>query len=396
MNDPTLKLIKIPPENINFPLEIEKLFYDTNVQTKEGLTFNPINILSINPYTNLDLEQISPFEKLGTSIFGSKTSIILANIDAIFNIINRQGGELGHQELKEFSLLEISSDRNPGYITRYLQYRLPFVASWIITNNFDLIPRSDLNMTKINLYKSQERDKISPDILALNPFGIDLIVSDDCNLQNINLKILKTGGNLIARICKIIPEELYNLVNSFDKFALFKPISSPCYLPDMYAICLSKLSKAPNFTFIPSSFINYLNANMYNPNPYIAVGLAYLEGKKITISEYNLNRALILFNIPGNREFKVKNKVNSLINSTPSIIPSDYIPSDPTLKLVNPIAEGLQNPPTILPKIKMVISPPSSPRSTNNNIPKRPLSPGKSDITSSVELMRNTIQPINS
>ncbi len=331
----------------------EKLLYLREEIKKQ---FNNPNFSNARLKTN-------PFEYLGNSIFMNRASVKLANIDAVINPLQRQGGYINPQEDTQIFYLDLAG--GPGGFSQYLQYRYPNSIGFGMT----LTTESNLNwnstkldMTRFYPYTGEDGsgnlytqwNYLVTKIKQENVLGLQLVVADggfeidqstQANLQEflssrlilieflVALSTLTIGGSFICKVFDTISpfsaDLLFLASLCFDRLFLFKPISSRPANDERYFVgqglkpniqayinilidasklytdklYISRLFSSP----LPPSFITWLTTiNNQTFTSQINAGIDILDFLNITKSEnidkpsYDLRVPFILWNIPNN------------------------------------------------------------------------------------------------
>jgi cap1 methyltransferase len=354
---------------IDMKIEAEKICRQENVILINSENYNQLQKLKDNfnhPNFNTVRLIANPFENIGRSIFMNRAAIKLANIDAIFNIINRPKGVRNHitPDLRNFKYCDVAG--GPGGFTEYLQYRLPNSYGYGITlhekdggipwiedrldkKRFDISYGSDGTG---NLYINA--DWFSNYVKCKEIEGVDLVVADggfeigdDARGQEIlssrlimteilvSLQVLKVGGNFVCKIfdtvSKISADLMFLISLCFREVHIFKPVSSRPANAERYVIGMSLRSNisfyidlfrnanssykdnfiiSSLFNLLPSKFEQWLSIN--NDNSLILqrettdniITLLTNPNAKIDIPEYNLYKCLIIWNLPDNKRSK--------------------------------------------------------------------------------------------
>lgn len=309
-------------------------------------------------------DKANPFENLGRSIFMNRASIKLANIDAAFRfgLTYHIGAYMHYSTPGPFKFCDIGG--SPGGFVQYIQWRRndamgygislkstkPGVPEW----NFRQIDQSrffpyygESNTGNIILEWKNFVNRVRSD----QTLGVDLVTADAAFdiesekafvrqefLMNrlimlqilMGVKLLKLGGNFVIKVFDTVTELTAQLLwitsLCFDKITLFKPISSRPANTEKYLICEGKKKGTERYellleqanaayneeenvinlleTKIPNDFQNWLigvnDKLMRGQSQAIERTFEILEGKNPEIPEYNLSKALIIFNLPGN------------------------------------------------------------------------------------------------
>nr|QBK91570.1 MAG: FtsJ-like methyltransferase [Pithovirus LCPAC302] len=188
------------------------------------------------------------FENVSVKPFRYRDSIVLADIDSVFNFSHHTSGYIMKQETKDFTFATI--DDGPGKFTEYILYRNPNSYGFGIAQiehpfDTDIIDVTHFNITKgesgfgdINRdYKSFIKYVRSTEVS-----GVDLVAAN----YNYNetkkgfvarlltaLGTVKIGGTFICKISNIkdpiMIQLLYITSECFSKVTLFKPVSTPMF-----------------------------------------------------------------------------------------------------------------------------------------------------------------------
>lgn len=201
---------------------------------------------------------LDPFSTVD-SMFKNRGSIVMSNIDGVFNLTGQELGYIIKQNIKDFTFVSIEKDSG---VAEYLQYRLPISTGFVETSS------KDLNMRRLNMF-----DKVES-VRDLYSVGVDLVVSKDTNdfKSNLNngLKLVKPGGSFVSEVNLNKLENrtlLYITSLCFKKITLFKPISTN--LNDNIHYIVAEESYGNNIKWssylsnefelcIPDSFINWV------------------------------------------------------------------------------------------------------------------------------------------
>lgn len=249
-------------------------FTTSNLSTKIVDEVSTINTnLSVISNQNIIYNRVFPLAtKIGLSRFTIFDEVILANIDAVFNVTDSFNGLINPQNLDSFNYGVI----NNNSFSEYLQYRYPQAIGNILCNkteysnaviydNINILfePLTEQsankyidNITKILLPKSD-----------LSNGGLNLLIGNIDNIEQLSLmlKIFSRLGlqnsSLVIEIDTVLDgmiNTLYIMSQMFQSFYLFKPLS--CYGTDIvYAIGKNKLSSLVNDKRASIDFIEYSN-----------------------------------------------------------------------------------------------------------------------------------------
>lgn len=369
--DPIVKLIKLYSSfSTKYELTLENILDDINNlkyknNEKVNLQFKPTyedknNISQKNKIISSEVVDSSFLENkifipnLGLSIFKSKNAIILANIDALFAVINRPGGYLVSQDILGFypkitsNSPDFSRNIYEPYIfcnigddligfTEYLQWRLPYAKGYGMTkkNNFQYsIPIEKIvDMNRFYVLWGIDGTgniKTNYDFLInylydMHPGGIDLFtgnikINDMYTFISeiiVAISILASNGILIINLSNnLYSESIYNnfqdnitiqllylLSLCFEEISILRPFSSK----DMYFY--GKNLKNTYLNQIINILKNILSIDKYIVNILdIILPSSFIDYISHTINdikiykkeEYDLNRSFVLWQIPSN------------------------------------------------------------------------------------------------
>lgn len=219
-------------------------------------------------------EMCNPY-KIGRSIFPmSEYSVILANIDALFNIsgamrvvtsTNPYVYDVKKENGNDFYFCSLCD--GPGGFTKYMQYRRPQSYGFGMSKFYDKDFRgqnwktAELDMTRFDILEDDNR---TGDLIRNYPKiiehargmsrEVDLVLAnggvrqDELASMNlilteiyVSLLILAYNGDAVFRVTDIntilMMDVMYLLHYAFDKVALFKPCSSSPTSMERYIVC---------------------------------------------------------------------------------------------------------------------------------------------------------------
>lgn len=277
---------------------------DTDIKFKKTKRVDsPLNTVSVsNP--NFDLS------KMGTSIFKNKSSMVMADIDTVFNITPAIGGFYNLRDpTKGYNYVDMDFE-----FVEYLQFREIYSIGYILVKDKDKITDITLDWSRIMLHEDPDTfiEFVLKQVKDVKLFicssnysdvvtGLQLIKPEDDE----DTEKGSEGGNMIIRLNEIDPNIIYLLSQCFEKITLYKPIITS----NIYLICIRMRSKV-HIDRILKLFKQY-NEKKYNiktPKEYdtwlsniinITNKIQSLDdGKKN--KHYDLHRALIAMHLPGN------------------------------------------------------------------------------------------------
>lgn len=207
---------------------------------------------SVSKHINL----FDPFHDVPTIPFLSRDSILLANIDAVFNFSHHKSGYIIKQDTKDYTFATL--DDGPGNFTQYIMYRNPNSYGYGITPieyPFDgQIDITHFNITKGELgtgdimkeYKSFIQFVRSVEATGINVVAANYIHDEDISPLGylvrliVALGVVAVGGTFISKISDLdnplMLDLLWITTRCFDKVTLFKPISTPSYDKIYYVV----------------------------------------------------------------------------------------------------------------------------------------------------------------
>nr|QBK89603.1 MAG: FtsJ-like methyltransferase [Pithovirus LCPAC001] len=313
----------------------------------------------LKPEIFKDLEKkANPFESIGTSIFIDRSSVELANLDAIFKLTKPFLGLLGTvlspdiRGGQDFIFCVLNSVS--GGFTQYIQYRkkrtIGFGMSPKPKNDSGNPNRNVIETNGINIFHIElgsdlsgnvctNGNGLSKKILKYHPYGLDLVVAggmfdyDDHRQRNfkmlvceilVALKSLSKTGKFACKIYDsiepVMVELLYIVATCFEKFYIIKPASTRPSSSNRYIIGVSlrkgeidtqikilndlaSTDEVPKhiiiYNQIDSKFVKYIYKNnnevMSNQIKYLKI----INSEQIHYNkEYNLVRFSYLWDIP--------------------------------------------------------------------------------------------------
>jgi len=242
---------------------------------------------------NFSIKLSDPYNQISDNYFKNRSSLILANIDLVFNFSEQDRGYLIFQYLNKLDYAVL--DGEPGFL-KYLQFRLPIARAF---TNCSVIDKK-IEKTYLNINCENE---ISKYILSIVPEGVNLVFSNSLNYkENLlnTLKIIKTDGTFISRIDTNTDLELLYITSlCFKSFTIFKPFLENLNEKYSYIIgekykgnCLDIINKIENLVriTISNSFLEYIQ-NYYDSLNELK------ENLNLTKPEYNMYRCKAILNI---------------------------------------------------------------------------------------------------
>jgi len=261
----------------------------------------------------------NPFSKIGNSVFMSKNSIILSNIDAIYKLTGHYSSLLKQRldqtyekvgttdspvynkpvglfrEDTKFTYCDVNDER--GAFAQYLQYRVkniqgyamnpmfPTTSKWNLeklnTNNFTITYGEDgtghlfTNWDYfIHLVRKRLHDGVHLTVANGDEEKKEIYNKEYLNSRNIleeslvGIGCCGKGGSFVMKVFDTVTrhsaELLYVLAQCFKAIVIFKPISSDPSLSERYLICLQRRSDdvVDVYTNLLSKVHNYYDLNV--------------------------------------------------------------------------------------------------------------------------------------
>lgn len=310
------------------------------------------------------IKKYNPYENIGNSIFMSRAAVKLANIDAIFHLTTNWGGNLLPLRT-DHPMYFCDLAGGPGAFSQYLLWRVINSVSYGITlktENTSLVWNerllSDIRFHAEtgqdgtgNLYNPDNWDAFYETVNKATG-GAHIVVADggfetkgvECARREfltsrlitaecfLGVKLLRSGGHLVCKLYDTVTlymqEMLYLMALAFEEISIFKPISSRPINAERYLVCKGKrdgtgklidymfkiLNQFSDEEYIdsflsdkpPKDFIawwtrqNYLSIK--RQEYYTERLLNQIEGNRVPVIRFNPHKALILWDIPGNRD----------------------------------------------------------------------------------------------
>ena len=209
----------------------------------EVTLYNDIEDFNMDAYPKL----FDPFNSFSYEPFINRDSIVLSDIDAVFNFTNQVQGYIIKQNTLDYSFATM--DDGPGGFTEYLLYRRPNAYGYGITpSSLHSLPFSKrIDSSRFNTYPGEgilkdEYKGFIKFVKGVEPVGMDVVVGNSNSttiLSPLNymvqlivgLQTIKIGGTFVCRIpdlnTNLIKDLLYITSQCFEKITLFKPLSTP-------------------------------------------------------------------------------------------------------------------------------------------------------------------------
>lgn len=325
--------------------------YETLQRVKDA--FDTEGFLEARDATN-------PFEQIGRSIFINRAAIKLANIDAVHHITKKTFTFDKKQSEEPFTFVDVAA--GPGGFTQYMQYRFPNAKGYGMTLRSEKLDWSTraLDISRFTAFYGPDNtgdlytnwEPFVQFVLSQQPDGVDLVTGDGgFDLEDTQDKTLlhrqeflssrllltqalvgigctKAEGNFVVKVfdtvTSISAQILFVLAQCFEAILIFKPVSSRPANAERYVLCIRRrpivqayyqlLAQAAR-TYLPNeylaslfseplpvAFTQWLRAsNDESTNRQLLAAqniLLYLKGDQPQISEYNIPKFLIIWNLP--------------------------------------------------------------------------------------------------
>lgn len=200
------------------------------------------------------IDPFAPVKNISGIKFVTPMGLILANIDAVFNITRSLASYLEPVDLTMLRYACILEENNGGGEVQYLQYRRPNSIGWGLTGDKGTWSKSAINLERFNIKFGKSLDnkakykELIDDVLHRSPEGLDFVFVDTQDRifgLGIAIEVLAVTGNLVARVDLEHPEYIYLASKNFERVTLFKPVLSG-NLGDAYLICEKRIEHIDN------------------------------------------------------------------------------------------------------------------------------------------------------
>lgn len=302
----------------------------------------------------------NPFELIGRSIFINRAAVKLANIDAVHHVTNEMFTFDRKQSDSPFTFCDVAA--GPGGFTQYLQYRYPLSTGYGMTLRHEKLDWSTrfLDMSRFtpfygtdntgNLYTNW--DQFINYVHSRQPEGVDLVTADggfdleddmDKTLLHrqeflssrllltqalIGIRCTKIGGNFVVKVFDTVTDLsaqiIFALAQCFDQITIFKPVSSRPANAERYVICISRKPQTTHYFNLLANAARSYTDTLYLDNLFLeplpnryhqwltqlnieSVDrqlhaaqniLLFLRGSQPTIPQYDIDKFLIIWNLP--------------------------------------------------------------------------------------------------
>lgn len=238
-------VVNIGPDAQFVNVDHYKIFWDTVTEAADDVE------------ARLNRLATYPFEELGRSVFTNKSSVVLANIDSVFNLTGRTGvrGSLASpQSDNDLTFIDVGGN---GAFTQYVLWRNPVASGFGMSSNIDVL--SDARrFTSLNGDIRTQWKKFIGTVRASNPTGVHLAVSDAQSSAPgprqeylnthffvsqciVAIGCLAHGGRFCCKVFDTVTlltgEILWVLSHLFESVTMIKPISSQWAASDRFVVC---------------------------------------------------------------------------------------------------------------------------------------------------------------
>ena len=246
--DPTRYLTQI--ESIHSQITVKKYREEQILSPKLGrqLALSPSHYSKLeddHKPTYLDGPRVpnylaNPLENVSENF--TPLQIVMANIDAVFNLTGQDSGYLAPQYIKDFDIVDVT-----GGSINYFQYRVPTTRFFTSRSN-DYLDSRQVNLTTA--------EDLNDFVHSVAVEGVDLVVdTSEKPLKEMLIRALemcKVGGNWVCQITKISPELFYIVSMCFETVTLFQPMAENLNFDRFYLV-------AENFTGTSMDWIQLLS-----------------------------------------------------------------------------------------------------------------------------------------
>jgi hypothetical protein len=311
-----------------------------NVNSLQPTYFNNINpvILKSSLDINWSSTKVSlPGEKSSTKrritkTFINKEATILANIDAVYNLLNMDHVNIFKTtNVKGFTYLIVSNTINDTGLVQYIQYRRTQAFGVALGTNwdykyldtelfrpydgYDLTGKVETNWQQfINDVNGDFQEKMQLVICNIdynnniNIFIIECIIAISCSNQDALIRIIDLNNNIVSQM-------LYLLSCCFEAISIIKPISTDNN--DCYVVCRDIKDNV-------TSYINVLKEALQSKDATVTLYSntlprdfkQWLNGQTDAITAYQLDKTpfddsnlMMYWNLPDRYEAKILTKV---------------------------------------------------------------------------------------
>lgn len=185
--------------------------------------------------------------------------IVMANIDAVFNITDQEAGYLVPQYVRDYDVVDVT-----GTSINYFQYRIA-TTRFFTEKNGNYLDGRQVNQTG--------QEKLSEFTKSIVPIGVDLVV--DTSSEPFSKKLIlaletcRPSGKWLCRLDRLNPSLLYIASQCFQTISLFQPMADNTNLARFYLVAEQFLGTATDWIQIvrltpeigldvPEVFLDYL------------------------------------------------------------------------------------------------------------------------------------------
>ena len=233
-----------------------------------------------DPYINMD------------SFFKLRSSLVLADIDSIFNFSRQEDGYILPQVINmHYKYAILGKDK--GFL-QYMQYRLPASTGFI--GCLDITKDEKISLQFLNQNCSKDLEDY---VLNIEPEGVNLVISNELNENKLiqALKLCDVNATFITKIDNNTPiEYLYTIAMTFKTVSLIKPFLENLNEKNSYFIAegfqgnsLDVVSLEFLKINVPNSFYSYVQ-NYYN-------SIKLLKNSLPKTIKYNLYKCKAILNL---------------------------------------------------------------------------------------------------
>ncbi|CAH6420469.1 FtsJ methyltransferase [uncultured virus] len=313
----------------------------------------------------------NPFERIGRSIFINRAAVKLANIDAVHHVTDQIFTFDAKQSGEQFTFCDVAA--GPGGFTQYLQYRFPQAIGYGMTLRHEKLNWSTrfIDMNRFTAFYGKDNtgnlytnwDSFIQLVLSNQPNGVDLITADGgFDLEDtmdkallhrqeflssrllltqaiIGISCSRRGGNFVLKVFDTVTEfsaqVLLILAACFTSIEIFKPVSSRPANAERYVVCLGRKDHVQQYYNlltgaarayaddiylnqlfvepIPTEFrewLSYNNSQSIDRQLQAAQNiLFYIRGNMPPIPQYDIDKFLIVWNLPDTPTFTRKDQM---------------------------------------------------------------------------------------
>lgn len=249
-------------------------------------------VLKIENHTKLAVDLADPYQKIKDEYFQERSSLVLANIDLVFNFSDQDRGYIVLQYMNELDYVVLDGD--VGFL-KYLQFRLPKSRAF---TNCSVIKNKKIEKTNLNV---NCENGLSNFVKKLVPEGVSLVFSNSLNYKEnlLNaIKILKPGGTFISKFYEDTDLDFLFITSlCFDSFVVFKPFLEN--LNEKFSYVIAKKYKGNSIDVI-NQIENFKGIIIHQPfMEYIENYYKSLSELKKSLKEqqYNMYRCKAIMNI---------------------------------------------------------------------------------------------------